>query len=114
MVHYAGTPNPGQQGNVIIAFHREPDFQFINQLNVGATITIQNRTCQTYVYRVTQRWNLAPARVTQLGPTSGHELTMVTCDPWWQDYNRLVWRAELISAPAAGGATGGAVGNPTF
>jgi sortase A len=114
MVHYAGTPNPGQQGNVIIAFHREPDFQFINQLSVGATITVQNRTCQTYVYRVTQRWTLAPARVTQLGPTSGHELTMVTCDPWWQDYNRLVWRAELVSAPAAGGATGGAVGNPTF
>ena len=47
MVHYAGTPNPGQQGNVIIAFHREPDFQYINQLNVGDTITIQNRTCQT-------------------------------------------------------------------
>ena len=44
MVHYAGTPNPGQQGNVIIAFHREPDFQYINQLNVGDTITIQNRS----------------------------------------------------------------------
>ena len=35
MVHYVGTPDPGQQGNVIIAFHREPDFQYINQLNVG-------------------------------------------------------------------------------
>jgi LPXTG-site transpeptidase (sortase) family protein len=116
MVHYAGTPNPGQQGNVIIAFHREPDFQHINQLNVGDTISIQNRTCQTFVYRVTQRWDLAPSRVTQLNPTSGHELTMITCDPWWQDYNRLVWRAELISAPAPNspGSAGGSVANPSF
>jgi LPXTG-site transpeptidase (sortase) family protein len=114
MVHYAGTADPGQQGNSIIAFHREPNFQYITQLNVGDTITIQSRSCQTFEYRVTQRWDLAPNRVTQLAPTSGHELTLITCDPWWQDYNRLVWRAELISAPASGGASGGTVGNPTF
>jgi LPXTG-site transpeptidase (sortase) family protein len=114
MVHYAGTANPGQQGNVIIAFHREPDFQYINQLSAGATITVQTRTCQKFVYRVIQRWNLPPSKVTQLGPTTGHELTLITCDPWWQDYNRLVWRAELISAPAAGGTTGGSAGNPSF
>src|ERR1700676_3504989 len=60
MVHYTGTSSPGQQGNVIIAFHREPDFQYINQLAVGDTITIQSRTCQTFVYRVAQRWNLPP------------------------------------------------------
>jgi LPXTG-site transpeptidase (sortase) family protein len=114
MVHYVTTPNPGQAGNVIIAFHREPDFQYINELNVGDTITIQSRTCQTYVYRVIKRWDLPPSKVTELGPTTGHELTLVTCDPWWQDYNRLVWRAELISAPAAGGATGGSVVNPSF
>ena len=116
MVHYSGTPSPGQQGNVIIAFHREPDFQHIDELKVGDTISIQNRTCQTFVYRVTNRWDLAPSRVTQLSPTSGHELTLITCDPWWQDYNRLVWRAELISAPAPSspGSSGGAVANPAF
>jgi len=116
MVHYAGTPDPGQQGNVIIAFHREPDFQYIDQLNVGDTISIQNRACQTFVYKVTGRWDLAPSRVTQLTPTSGHELTMITCDPWWQDYNRLVWRAELVSAPAPSspGSAGASVANPSF
>jgi LPXTG-site transpeptidase (sortase) family protein len=116
MVHYAGTPSPGQQGNVIIAFHREPDFQHIDGLKVGDTISIQNRACQTFVYRVTDRWDIAPSRVTQLSPTSGHELTLITCDPWWQDYNRLVWRAELISAPAPSspGSTGGSVANPAF
>jgi LPXTG-site transpeptidase (sortase) family protein len=116
MVHYAGTPNPGQAGNVIIAFHREPDFQYINELNVGDTITIQDRACQSFVYKVTNRWDLSPNNVTQLVPTAGHELTMITCDPWWQDYNRLVWRAELISAPAPSTprTTGGSVANPSF
>jgi LPXTG-site transpeptidase (sortase) family protein len=116
MVHYAGTPNPGQAGNVIIAFHREPDFQYINELSVGDTITIQNRACQSFVYKVTNRWDLSPNNVTQLVPTAGHELTMITCDPWWQDYDRLVWRAELISAPVPGtpGTTGGSVATPSF
>ena len=79
-------------------------------------LPIQNRTCQTFVYKVTSKWDLAPNQVTQLVPTAGHELTMITCDPWWQDYNRLVWRAELITAPAPSspGSTGGSVANPAF
>jgi LPXTG-site transpeptidase (sortase) family protein len=97
MVHWYGSPAPGGEGNVIIAFHREPDFQYIDQLAVGETVTIQNRTCQTYVYTITQGWDLAPSAVTQLASTSGHELTLVTCTPWWQDYARLVWRADLTS-----------------
>lgn len=114
MVHYHGTPDPGQRGNVIIAFHREPDYENINQLNVGDTVTIQDRSCKTYVYKITQRWIGAPQDVTQLVPTSGYNLTMVTCDPWWQDYNRIVWRADLVSQPAtSGGGTAPAGGTPT-
>lgn len=97
MVHWYGSPAPGGKGNVIIAFHREPDYQNIDQLAVGETVTIQDRSCQTYVYTITQRWDLAPSAVTQLVPTGGQELTLITCDPWWQDYNRLVWRADLTS-----------------
>jgi sortase (surface protein transpeptidase) len=66
-------------------------------LGPGETVTIQDRSCTTYVYTVTQRWQLAPSDVTQLVPTSGHELTLVTCTPWWVDYDRLVWRADLTS-----------------
>ncbi len=97
MVHWYGSPDPGGDGNVIIAFHREPDYQNIDQLAVGDTVTIENRSCQTYVYTITQRWDLAPSAVTQLVPTSGQVLTLITCTPWWQDYDRLVWRADLTS-----------------
>jgi LPXTG-site transpeptidase (sortase) family protein len=101
MVHYTTTPAPGQQGNVIIAFHREPHYEHIDQLNVGDTVTVQDRACASFTYRITQRWVLDPDKVTQLDPTSGHDLTLITCTPWWRDYQRIVWRGTLVQ-PATG------------
>jgi LPXTG-site transpeptidase (sortase) family protein len=100
MVHYKLSPAPGAQGNVIVAFHREPHYEHVDQLNVGDTVTVQDRACSVFTYRVTQRWTLAPDKVTQLNATSGHELTLITCTPWWRDDNRIVWRATLVQ-PAA-------------
>jgi LPXTG-site transpeptidase (sortase) family protein len=97
MVHYTGTPAPGQPGNSIIAFHREPDFEHIDQLGKGGSITIEDRQCHVYVYTVTNSWVLNPNSVTQLVPTSGYQLTMITCTPFWQDYDRIIWRASLTS-----------------
>ncbi|GAC1338611.1 MAG: hypothetical protein NVSMB29_04650 [Candidatus Dormibacteria bacterium] len=96
MVHYATSPGPGEQGNSIIAFHREPDFHYIDQLKDGDLISVQDRACHTFQYRITQRWELDPSRVTQLEQTDGHDLTLITCTPWYQDTQRLVWRATLI------------------
>lgn len=97
MVHWHGSPAPGQQGNVIIAFHREPDYEHIDQLDVGQSLTVQDRACHSFTYKVTQRSTLDPSRVTQLVPTTGHDLTLITCTPFWQDYNRIVWRATLVA-----------------
>ena len=98
MVHWHGSADPGGQGNMILAFHREPKFEHIDQLNVGGTVTIQDRSCHTYVYTVTAQWQGDPSHVTQLVTTqSGHTLTMITCTPWWQDYNRIVWSANLTA-----------------
>jgi sortase A len=100
MVHYRASPAPGQQGNVIVAFHREPHYEHVDLLNVGDTVTLQDRTCTVFTYRITQRWTLPPDQVTQLNSTGGHDLTLITCTPWWRDYNRIVWRATLVE-PAA-------------
>jgi sortase A len=97
MVHYTGTPAPGQQGNSIFAFHREPDYEHIDQLIVGDTVSVQDRSCQTFVYKITGRWILDPSRVTQLVPTAGHDLTLITCTPFWVDSQRIVWRASLVT-----------------
>jgi LPXTG-site transpeptidase (sortase) family protein len=100
MVHYKASPAPGRQGNAIVAFHREPHYEHIDQLGVGDTVTVQDRSCAVFTYKVTQRWTLPPDRVTQLQPTTGHDLTLVTCTPWWRDDERIVWRATLVE-PAA-------------
>jgi LPXTG-site transpeptidase (sortase) family protein len=120
MVHYHGTPDPGQPGNSIIAFHREPDYQHIDQLAPGDLVTIQDKACHSFTYRITQRWDLPPSQVSQLVPTSGYDLTLITCDPWWQDYDRLVWRATLVG-PGGGFVSGNSTapagpstGQPTF
>ena len=95
MVHYTGTPDPGQAGNVIIGFHREPHYEHIDDLKAGDAITVQDRSCHVFHYTVTQRWVLDPDNVTQLNPTTGHDLTLVTCTPFWVDSQRIVWRATL-------------------
>lgn len=98
MVHWHGSADPGGQGNVIVAFHREPNFQHVDQLGAGGTITLQDRNCHTYVYTVTKAYPARPPdQVKELVNTDGHQLTMITCTPWWQDYDRLVWRASLTS-----------------
>jgi LPXTG-site transpeptidase (sortase) family protein len=103
MVHFHGSAAPGAAGNDIIGFHREPNFQHIDQLAVGDTVVVQDRSCRVWHYVIGQRWVLPPDRVTQLGATSEAVLTLITCDPWFRDDNRIVWRASLTDAPAPPG-----------
>jgi sortase A len=101
MVHYKGTAAPGQKGNDIIAFHREPEYEHIDQLKVGDVVDVQDRSCKTWAYRITGRWQEYPSNVTQLTSTDGHDLTLITCTPFWVDSQRLVWRGTLITGPGA-------------
>jgi len=102
MVHYKTSPAPGQKGNVIIAFHREPHYEHIDQMKVGDEVTVQDRACNTFTYKITGRWVHDPDKVTELTSTGGYNLTLITCTPWWRDYQRIVWRATLVDpAPPA-------------
>jgi LPXTG-site transpeptidase (sortase) family protein len=98
MVHYTGTPGPGEKGNSIVAFHREPDFEHIDQLNVGDLVTVQDKNCHRFTYKISGKWVLDPAQVTQLVPTDGYDLTLITCTPFWVDSQRIIWRASLVTA----------------
>jgi LPXTG-site transpeptidase (sortase) family protein len=105
MVHYKTSPDPGQQGNVIFAFHREPHYEHIDQMKVGDTVTVQDRACHDFTYRITGKWVHDPNQVNELVTTTGHDLTLITCTPWWRDYQRIVWRATLVQpAPTSPGA----------
>lgn len=106
MVHYQGSAAPGAIGNAILAFHREPHYEHIDQLTVGDVVGVQDRTCRLWHYRITQRWVVAPESVTQLVSTADAELTLVTCDPWFRDDNRMVWRGSLVEPPMGAASSG--------
>jgi sortase (surface protein transpeptidase) len=61
---------------------------------------VQDRACNTFTYKITGRWVQDPNKVTALNSTGGYDLTLITCTPWWRDYQRIVWRATLVR-PAA-------------
>ena len=94
-VHYKDSPGPGQKGNMLIAFHREPkwvDFK----VQAGDIIQIEALDHMTYEYKVEYARIVGPADVNGLKATTGTDLTLVTCDPPWQDYHRMVVRAHLV------------------
>ena len=39
--------------------------------------------------------------MTQLNSTTGNDLTLITCTPFWVDSQRLVWRGTLVTGPGA-------------
>jgi LPXTG-site transpeptidase (sortase) family protein len=101
MVHFHGSAAPGQAGNDIIAFHREPEFEHIDELGPGDLVLVEDRACRTWTYRIRHRWVLSPQRVDQLAPTADAELTLVTCHPWFRDTQRIVWQGSLVEPVAA-------------
>lgn len=84
---------------MLIALHREPNFEPLGNLKVGDPIVITDRACTRFTYTVTQIWVENPSQVSQLGPlTGGRYLTLITCTPLWVDTQRIVIRARLTSS----------------
>ena len=97
MVHYKDSPAPGQKGNVLVAFHRETHWLDINTIGAGDAIVIQTADGRVFHYKIDFVQTVPPAQVDLLKPTSGNDLTLITCDPVWQDYNRMYFRAHLTA-----------------
>ena len=98
MVHYHDSPAPGAKGNVLVAFHRETHWMDINQLRAGDQVQLQSRDLKVYTYVIDAVRTVDPSNVALLRQTDGNDLTLITCDPPWQDYNRLIFRGHLVQA----------------
>ena len=96
MVHYKDSPAPGEKGNVLVAFHRETHWMDINQLVAGDQVQLQTTDLKVHVYQIDSVHTVRPSDVSLLRPTQGEDLTLITCDPPWQDYNRMVFRGHLV------------------
>lgn len=111
VVHFATTPNPGQQGNVVLFGHSsgQPwapgDYKFVftllEKLQPGDDIHIDFEGVR-YTYKMTSSEVVLPSNIGVLNSTDKHTLTLITCTPVGTSQKRLVVRAEQISPkPAA-------------
>lgn len=107
VVHYASSPEPGENGNVVIVGHSSNNilnsgkykfaFVLLKRLEAEDTFFIHKDGVR-YTYKVFEKKIVSPSDVSVLGPSSrDNTITLITCDPPGTSINRLVVVAEQIS-----------------
>lgn len=104
--HYPHSALPGQIGNFAVAGHRNrATFWRLDELASGDPIIVETKT-HWYVYRVTQLRVVRPNQVEVVAPVPGDPtatpteamLTLTTCNPKFDNYQRLIVHAKLDPA----------------
>lgn len=101
--HYPETELPGQAGNFAIAGHRatngEPFARF-EELGNGDLVIIRT-SAGWYTYRLFEDQKIKETEVWVLEnrpieTESSQLITLTTCDPRWNSYQRWAWWGELV------------------
>lgn len=80
--HLPGTPLPGQQGNVVLAGHRDTFFRPLRNIHKGDEITVTTLD-GSYRYRVNFTEVVEPHDTEVLDNSDQAVLTLVTCYPFY-------------------------------
>ncbi|MCK5499401.1 MAG: class D sortase, partial [Gammaproteobacteria bacterium] len=80
--HLFGSPLPGQQGNTVIAGHRDTHFRFLKEIRHGELINMQMLTGDTIQYEVIETMIVNEKEIEYLVSTSENTLTLITCYPF--------------------------------
>lgn len=80
--HLFGSPLPGQQGNTVIAGHRDTHFRFLKEIRHGELINMQMLTGDTIQYEVIKTMVVNEREIEYLVSTSENTLTLITCYPF--------------------------------
>jgi sortase A len=111
--HYPDSAEPGQIGNFAMAGHRSPAiFWDLDRVTVGDPIVVETRSTW-YVYRTVASKIVRPTSVEVIAPVPGHPgarptkalLTLTTCNPKWDNTQRLIVHAQLVRHVARNGKT---------
>ena len=103
--HYPDTAKPGQVGNFSVAGHRiKKIFWRLDELEPGDVIGVETRE-NWYVYKVTGSAVVKPTAVEVVAPVPDRPgvkptrklLTLTTCNPKFNNYQRLIVHAELAT-----------------
>jgi len=78
----AGTPRPGEAGNVAIAGHRDGFFRGLKDVETGDEVEVKTLTA-THSYVIDSIRIVSPGDVSVLDPTPDPSLTLVTCYPFY-------------------------------
>ncbi|MET8835707.1 class E sortase [Micromonospora sp. NPDC004540] len=110
--HYPKSAMPGQVGNFSVAGHRiRATFWRLDELRSGDAIVVETQG-EWFVYKVYQQRIVKPYQVEVVAPVPGKPneqpteklLTLTTCNPKFDNYQRLIIHARLdhVQAKAAG------------
>jgi sortase A len=94
---HIGTPNPGENGNMVLSAHNDvfgEIFRDLDKLKTGDTITIFTNL-RTYTYVINQNRIVLPSQVEVMSPTSDPVITLISCYPYMVDNRRIIISAVL-------------------
>ncbi len=80
--HLFGSSLPGQQGNTVIAGHRDTHFRFLKDIQPGELIQLQSLSGRTIEYEVSETIIAHETQAEYLANTSDNTLTLITCYPF--------------------------------
>ena len=80
--HQAGTPLPGESGNVVVAGHRDTHFAFLAQLKAGDLTYLQGADGVLVGYRIVSTQVISAREVKWLEDEPLDMLTLITCYPF--------------------------------
>jgi sortase A len=94
---HAGTPNPGENGNMVLSAHNDvfgEIFRDLDKIKTGDTIIVFTNL-RTYTYVVNRKSIVEPGRVEVMSPTPDAVITLISCYPYMVDNQRIVVSAVL-------------------
>jgi len=97
--HLAGTALPGENGNCVIAGHRDTHFRVLKDIREGDDIILQTSAGQ-FLYRVKRTRIVSPENTSALAPTKTAELNLITCYPFY--YLGSAPKRFIVEAQLAG------------
>jgi len=80
--HRFGTTAPGDNGNSIVSAHRDTHFKFLQYLNIGDELVVQNHNAQIQYFQVVDTKVVDADKVSIPVDYSEPVLTLVTCYPF--------------------------------
>jgi sortase A len=106
--HYPASALPGRVGNFAVAGHRatngEP-FAHLDRLRAGDSVVVETSTTW-YTYVVGDGYIVPPTQVEVVAPVPNDPgavptdrlLTLTTCNPRWDSYERLIFHGALVDS----------------